>query len=209
MSHDRLSYVRAAWNAARRLRFTLGFLAVMTLANFLAGSLAGDLPQRALADWGISLADLKRGEVFRLMTGTFLSHDSDMFARQFLFAAAVIGYTEWQRGSLRAAALFFFLDILGTLILLPLVGSIALLAGTSDVGMSIGGFGLIGLAIAGRKRAVFLCAAILAAIALKYGISPDPIADAGHVLALVLGLIAGKLTGGVRRTRKAGICHAR
>lgn len=191
MSRERQSSFRAAWNAAKRLRFTLGFLAVMALANLTAGSLAGDLPQDALAEWGISLADLERGELFRLITGTFLSHDQDMFVRQVAFAGAVIGWTEWQRGALRTGALFFFFDLTGTLVLLALIGRIAPLADASDVGMSIGGFGLIGLALAGRRHGLFLFATVLAAIGVKYLFWPDPLADAGHGLALALGLVAG------------------
>ena len=121
--------------AISRLRFTLMFLAAMLIANFASGSIGGDLPHEILEAWGIGHDSLLSGEAFRLLTGIFLSHDADMLLRQLVFAGAVIGHTEWRRGSLRAAVLFFGLDLAGTLILLALIGGAAglgHLAGAND-----------------------------------------------------------------------------
>ena len=173
-----------------RLRFTILFLLIMLIANFLAGSLAQDLPDGILADWGIGHDSVLSGEVFRLITGIFLSHDADMLSRQVVFAAAVIGYVEWTQGSAVTALLFFGLDVAGTAILLACVGWSAGwvdLTSMNDVGMSIGGFGLIGVAIARRRGKWLLLSAILLAIIAKYSIEPDLLADGGHVLALMLG----------------------
>lgn len=181
---------------AARLRFTLLFLAVMLVANSAAGSIGGALPREMLAAWGIGRDALASGDAFRLLTGIFLSHDTGMLLRQLVFAAAVIGHAEWHHGSLRAAALFFGLDLVGTVLLLTLIGGsagLAHLAADTDVGMSIGGFGLIALAIAGWKRRWLVLGLVLLSIAAKYAISPDPLADLGHVLALGLGFTLGSL----------------
>lgn len=181
---------------ASRLRFTLLFLATMLVANIASGSTSNDLPHEILEAWGIGWDAVASGDVFRLVTGTFLAHDPDMFLRQIVFAATVIGYTEWQRGSLRTAALFFGLDLVGTLALLALVGwsaGLAQFAATNDVGMSIGGFGLIGLAIAGWQRHWLVLSLVLLAVGVKYGISPDPLADLGHILALGFGFAFGSV----------------
>ena len=173
-----------------RMRFTILFLLAMLIANLLAGSLWDDLPGKVLANWGIGHDAVFSGEVFRVFTGIFLSHDADMLARQFVFAAAAIGYTEWTQGTGAAALLFFGLDLAGTLILLACVGWAAGwvdLTAMNDVGMSIGGFGLIGVAIAGGRRRWLLLFAILLAIAVKSSIEPDALADGGHALALLLG----------------------
>jgi len=177
-----------------RLRFTMLFLAVMVIANLLAGTLWQPLPHRLLAAWGIGFDPVLSGDLFRLITGTFLSHDPDMFVRQILFAALVIGHTELQRGGVRTAALFFGLDIVGTLILLACVGwavGIADLTSHYDVGMSIGGFGLIGLALAGWRGRWLIFSAILGAILAKFVTEPDPLADGGHAIALMLGFVLG------------------
>lgn len=196
----------------KRLRFTMLFLTVMVIVNLLAGSVGHGLPAPVLADWGIGHDSLLSGEISRLITGTFLSHDRDMFLRQLIFAATVIGYTEWVRGTGWAAALFFALDITGMLIIL---GCVALGAGVidltamNDVGMSIGGFGLIGVAIAGWRRKWLLLCAILSAIAVKFGLAPDPLADGGHVIALGLGFALGAIIAPPRPVASREARHAR
>ena len=183
-------------NGAKRLRFTLLFLAVMVTANLLAGSVSQGLPSWVIADWGIGHDSLLSGEISRLITGTFLSHDPEMFRRQLIFAATVIGYTEWVRGTGWAAALFFGLDITGMLILLAcvaLAAGVIDLTSMNDVGMSIGGFGLIGVAIAGWRRKWLAFGAILITIAVKFGLAPEPLADGGHVIALALGFALGAI----------------
>ncbi len=204
--------LQRATRAASRLRFTLLFLAAMLVANIATGSIGDDLPHEMLEAWGIGHDALISGDAFRLMTGTFLSHDPDMLLRQFVFAGAVIGYTEWRRGSLRAAALFFGLDLVGTLLLLASIGGSAglgHLAALNDVGMSIGGFGLIGLAIAGWPRRWLVLGLVVCAIGAKYGLAADPLADLGHILALGLGFAFGSVAQVGQRNKSSEARHAR
>lgn len=170
---------------------------VMLAANMLTTGFGQDLPNEALQDWGVGHDSFLSGEVFRLITGTFLSHDTGMLMRQFIFAAIVIGYTEWVRGTTQTALLFFGLDIIGTLLLLVFVGvaqgaGLIDLTAMNDVGMSIGGFGLIGLTLSRRRHKWLLLIVTLAAITLKLAIAPHLLADGGHVLALLLGFTLGK-----------------
>lgn len=202
---------RRALRTLSRLRFTLLFLLVMGLANLAAGSAFGALPPDVLARWGIGHDALISGDAFRLMTGIFLSHDPDMLLRQLVFAGAVIGYTEWRRGSLRTAALFFGLDFAGTFVLLTVLGATAApgpLAEMNDVGMSIGGFGLIGLAIAEWPHRRVTLGAILLAIAAKHAIAPDVLADLGHGIALGLGFALGIHPWALRRRKTPEVDHA-
>ncbi|MGB3243047.1 MAG: hypothetical protein WBB25_00820 [Sulfitobacter sp.] len=169
---------------------------MMTVANWLAGTLSGTLPPAALAEWGISYRTVNEGDLARLVTGTFLSHDLDMFLGQFVFAAVVIGYFEWHRSTLLAVLTYFFIDTVGTLIVLfgvvPFVASVSALGHpaahqTLDVGMSAGGFGLIGAILAGWPRKWLLLAGLLAAIGLKVWFSFEVIADSAHVICLLIG----------------------
>lgn len=179
-----------------RLPFTLVFLVVMTLANGLAGTLDGALAPAALVEWGISHRTVIDGDVARLVTGTFLSHDLDMFLRQFVFAAVVIGYFEWHRTTLHAVLTFFSIDTIGTLIVLfgviPLMAAIPDMGHpmawqTLDVGMSAGGFGVIGAILAGWPRKWLLLGGVLVAIGLKVWLDFEVIADSAHAICLVLG----------------------
>ena len=177
-----------------RLRFTLLFLVVMIAANSMAGVLDGELPSEVLEDWGIGQESVWAGDLARLLTGTFLSHDLDMLLRQFVFASAIIGYTEWRSGSGRTALAFFGLDISSTLLLLTTVWlhpSLADVTGLNDVGMSMGGFGLVGLAIAGLRRRIAILVLVSLGIAAKIAIDFEPLTDTGHVIALGLGFLVG------------------
>ncbi len=195
-----------------RLRFTILFLVAMLIANLFAGSLGHDLPDRVLTNWGIGRDAVLSGELFRLITGIFLSHDPDMLVRQLAFAAAAIGYTEWTRGTGCTALLFFGLDLAGTLALLACVGWGAGwvdLTSMNDVGMSIGGFGLIGVAIADWRGKWLLLFAVLLAIMVKFSIEPDVLADAGHVLALLLGFAVRRFLPPRKLNHSREIGHAR
>lgn len=177
-----------------RFRFTLLFLTVMLIANAAAGTLDGELPDEMLEIWGIGLESVWSGDLARLLTGTFLSHDVDMFIRQVVFALIALGYTERARGSWGAAIAFFTLDVLSTIILLSTVWiftSLSDVAALNDVGMSMGGFGLVGLAIAGMRHRWVLCVTVLLAIAAKIFVDFEKLTDVGHIIALSLGFLVG------------------
>ncbi|MEO9779197.1 MAG: hypothetical protein ABJH07_14575 [Sedimentitalea sp.] len=180
----------------RRIPFTLLFLSVMVLANWFAGTLGGTLPPDSLADWGISHEMVVSGDLTRLFTATFLSHDLAMFLRQMIFAAAVIGYFEWRTSTLCTATTFFAIDLAGTMIVLfgvvPLVTAIPEIGhsdarATLDVGMSAGGFGLIGAILASWSKKWLLLGAVVAAIGVKICYDLDLIADSAHLICLLLG----------------------
>jgi hypothetical protein len=179
-----------------RVPFTILFLLLMVLANGLAGTLSGRLPFRRLREWGISHKRLLRGETFRLLSGTLLSHDRAMFARQMAFAASVIGYYEWQFGTVRAFLMFAGINLLG--LLLVVFAVVPLLARrmaqssvrplhSLDVGMSAGGFGLVGAIMVDLPHAAALLCATILAIGLKMRVKFEVIADTAHVVCLVLG----------------------
>lgn len=177
-----------------RFRFTLLFIVAMIAANVLAGTFLGELPFEALDDWGIGLESVWAGDLTRLLTGIFLSHDLDMLVRQVIFAAAIIGYTEWRWGSVRAAIAFFSLDIGSTLVLLAAVWSVPSLADVAalnDVGMSMGGFGLLGFITTGIRHRIALLTLVLLGILVKSALDFEMLTDTGHVLALFLGFFAG------------------
>lgn len=192
----------------RGLRFTTLFLCVMVAANFVAGSIFADLPRGVLDAWGIAHHRLLNGEVWRLITSTFLSHDSGMFLRQFVFAALVIGYYEWHWGVWRTASMFFAIDIIGTIVLLvALIGPLAglphpMLEGIAlrhDVGMSAGGFGLVGAILAMQQQRWLWFGGAFVLLAAKLALWPDIIADLAHILTLVMGFALQRAIFGIGR----------
>lgn len=183
----------------RRLPFTILFLTIMVIANWFAGTLDGALPPESLMNWGISHQTVVSGNLVRLFTGTFLSHDLGMFFRQLVFAATVIGYFEWRTSTLRTAVTFFAIDIIGSVIVLfvvvPLVAAIPEIGypdarATLDVGMSAGGFGLIGAILASWPQKWLLLGAVVTAIVVKVWYDLDVIADSAHLICLLIGFAA-------------------
>ncbi|WP_198135688.1 hypothetical protein [Sagittula stellata] len=181
-------------DALRRVPFTLAFLGAMLLANALSGTVSGQIAPAVLDARGIGVDAIRDGDLTRFVTAIFLSHDLPMLLRQLVFAAGVIGAAEWRWGSWRAAGLFFGLDfVVGAILLaaIALIPHLAPLAGVTDVGMSLGGFGLIGVFVASWRHAGGWLAAIVGLVAAKYAIAPDPVADGGHLIALFAGFGAG------------------
>ena len=174
----------------------IAFLGIMVVANALAGSLFGELPKMQLSAWGISLEKLVDGEVFRLVSAVFLSHNQSMAIRQLLFAATVIGIHEWRSGSWNTLLMFWVTDILGSVFIFFAIGvvpssigplSIDDIASQHDIGMSGGGFGLLGSIVAGLTWRWYIFIAGLAALLLKIVLAPDVIADALHIVTFILG----------------------
>ncbi|WP_281969054.1 hypothetical protein [Roseovarius nanhaiticus] len=205
------SWFRFLSAQACRLRFTIVFLAMMVSGNLLAGSLAQPLPATVLSRWGIGHDSVLSGELFRLATGIFLSHDPDMLLRQFGLAAATIGYTEWRRGTVWAILFFFSLDLIGTLALITSISLAASwidLTAANDVGMPVGGFGLIGLAIASSRHSRLLLPTLLGAIAIKFYLEPGVLADGRNVLATSIGYALGAILPPSRSKEQKDAVHA-
>ena len=125
----------------------------------------------------------------RLVASLLLSHDLGIFLRQFLFAAAVIGHFEWHCSTQRTVSTFLAVDTLGTLIVLfnfvPLVASLPAqdhptAHQTLDIGISAGGFGLIGAIPTGWPCKGLLMGAALKAIGITVLHSFQITADSAH-----------------------------
>jgi hypothetical protein len=189
-----------------RLSFTGTFLMVMLAAAVWSGTWQQPISPTMLERVGISLEALLNGRPWLLFTSIFFSHDPGMLARQLLFAATVIGVTEWRWGGWRTLAWFFLLDITGTLALFILVvwpvslvshsETLALLAET-DVGMSGGGFGLLGMLAAGFRSPLYLVVpiAVYAWLARGFFMPGDLLADILHLMTFTAGLFVANLTG--------------
>ena len=182
--------------------FTPIFLAVMLTANLYFGVLHGELSKVDLAAFGVSLNSLEQGEWLRLITGSFISHDADMLVRQLMLAAFAIGWFEWRNGALRTFVMFFALDVFGTLFLMfgliVFIGRLnfsdfAGLPNTYDVGMSAGGFGLIGASLYYLSWRKWAMTAGVMTLVLKAALFPEPIADLAHLMMLPTGFLAEAL----------------
>ncbi|MGR3563057.1 MAG: hypothetical protein ACU0FH_17320 [Heliomarina sp.] len=194
MSRLDLHFPRTGVASIRKVRFTLAFLMVMLVANAAAGTFSGQIDPHVLAARGIGVDAMKDGNLMRLLTAIFLSHDLPMLLRQLAFTATVIGATELLWGTRCALGLFFGIDVTATIILLATVALLpdfTGLATTTDVGMSMGGFGLIGVLIAAHRNASIWLVVLLGLIATKFAVALESLAFGGHVIALIIGFGVG------------------
>ena len=183
--------------ALSKLRFTLLFLIVMLAANLAVGSL---LKQPSYPwfqeDFGIGYDSLMRGEIYRLLTSIFLSRRIFMYADQVIFTLATIGVYEYICGTWRAVWMYFAINTAGLLLTLfavikPLallgIGPFASVLAANDIGMSAGGFGLVGAMASFTRWPKTLLALVLLGMAIKPFLHADPIADTGHIVTFLVG----------------------
>ena len=194
----------AGFEPVRRVPvFALGFAASMLAADMAVTHLLPGGRPEAVRSFGISLDALLRGEAWRAVTATMLVHDQGMLLRQLALSLLAIGLYERRVGTARAAGMFWTTDLLGTAILFggiawpyaAFVDPATPFGATHDVGMSGGGFGILGALahdLGGRRRRMVLAGglAALGAMALRGG---DPIADALHLVTFGLGYVGAGL----------------
>ena len=189
---------RALW-----LPFTAAFLAVMVAAALWSGTWRGPISPDTLRAVGISLDALTQGRLHVLATSIFFSNRPFMLYGQLIFAAIVIGLVEYRYGAIRTAFWFGLLDFGGTLALFFLVVlPLSLfdrpdemrMAAETDVGMSGGGFGFVGLLIGGLKPQWRTGAIVLlyAYMLVRLIFFTEFLADTLHIITSTAGLIVAR-----------------
>lgn len=187
-----------------RLPFTISFLSLMVAANIAAGVVDGELEPKTLNALGFGLRALSNLELWRFVTAIFLSHDAGMFVRQLVFATLVIAACEWREGTTRTTIFFVVTDVSASLLTAGALWIVLSMSGTEgtpmlaslDVGMSGGGFGLLGVLCAGlgRGRGAVAIGIVLIGLLLKPVFAADPLADILHPVAFLVGLSLRGLT---------------
>jgi hypothetical protein len=111
----------------------------------------------------------------------------------------VIGYYEWCHGTEQAFVMFTGINVLGLVVVmfgvLPMLAILMPKRTTRplhslDVGMSAGGFGLIGAILVAFPYAPALLLAAVLAIGVKILRKFEVIADTAHLVCLLLGFAA-------------------
>lgn len=184
----------------RPLRIPFALLLTVAIAIIAAatGAWTHRISPAVYSTFGYSTEDLWNGRPWTLLTAIFLTGRPAMTWLIIVFTPIAIGVYEWLVGTRRAMLVFFLGDLAATLavsllVILPLqlagveVG--AHMATERDVGMSAGGFaalcGVIALTPARWRFA--LMATVIALIAIKASIVPEPVADLVHVFGAALG----------------------
>lgn len=141
----------------QRLPYTLILALGVIIAGILTGAPWKAVDPGVIQHWGFALDDLREGRWFTLLTGVLITRGPLMFWGIVVFAFASVGGLEWQIGPRRAVVRYWQTELVGS-IGGPLVLQVALASTHSplaasfphiaEVGMSAGGFGCLGAALA-------------------------------------------------------------
>jgi hypothetical protein len=176
------------------------FEIAIILVAFWNGSAWGTLSEELHRAWGFGPLTFWREHWHTLATNTFLVRNTLMLTGMVLFVAGSAGVYEWIRGTRRAMLVFWAANAITLLLMAGLVVWPMRLAGvpprwdwapTGDVGASFGGFGCLGAWVVGlrdaRTRNIIL-AIVCVGLLTKYLLLPELFGDAGHFVALVVGV---------------------
>jgi len=171
------------------------------------GSAWGSLSEELKRAWGFGPLTFWREHWHTLATNTFLVRNALMLVAMVLFVAASVGVYETLAGTRRAMLVFWAANVATLLLIAGLVVWPMRLAGipptwdwapSGDVGASFGGFGCLGAWVIGlpskRTKTAILTIVALANI-VKYLLIPELFGDAGHLVALLVGVLIGRALG--------------
>lgn len=168
------------------------------------GSAWGSLSEELKRAWGFGPLTFWREHWHTLATNTFLVRDALMLAAMVLFVAASVGVYETLAGTRRALLVFWAANVATLLLIAGLLVWPMRLAGVSptwdwapsgDVGASFGGFGCLGAWVIGlpsRRTQAAILGAVAVGNVVKYLIYPELFGDAGHLVALLVGVALGR-----------------
>lgn len=201
--------LRPRLRKVRTLRLAPAYVVAVTAVRLTLCVAAGATTRSAVVQGASTNVDnLGHGRVGTLLTSAFLLEGRGCLPA-LLALGAVLGVAELAWGALTLAAVFVYGHVVATLVVFAgLVAGLSLhelcrgVASAADVGPSYGGVAVLGallatptLAHAARMRV----AATVVALALV--LLDRTFTDAGHLVALLLGLGVGAATEGVRRGR--------
>lgn len=182
----------------RGFPFAVALTVLIAAIATATGAWSRRISPHILEEFGYSTQDLWSGRPWTLVTSIFLTSRPAMSWIIMVFAPLSIGLYEWLAGTRRAMIVFFAGDVLATLLLSLLVILPLYLAGLHagaqwalerDVGMSAGGFAVVGasIALAPQRWRLLLLGGVCALVAVKMVIAAEPVADLVHVFGLILG----------------------
>lgn len=194
----------ARWlHVARRVPFTVLFEITIVALALWNGSAQGRLSDELRRAWGFGPLYFWREHWHTLATNTFLVRNAIMLLGMVLFVAGSVGAYEWIAGTRRALFAFWAANAITLLLTAALVVYPLHLAGvpprwdwapSGDVGASFGGFGCLGawaMEIPSRRKRILLLSVVSIGLLLKYLLLPEIFGDAGHLLALLSGILLG------------------
>jgi len=182
----------------RRLPFTLFMELAIIVVALTHNVVLGDLRLAVELRWGFGPQNLRDGRLYTLVTAPFFVRNLRMFLGILLFVGYSVGIYEWVAGTRRALLLYWSTNIgvwtLAAALIAVWLSSTTTPQGHSlmlltDVGPSVGGMGCVGGWVnqLPRRYRPWAFFGLLAYLAGKLALNPEPFADTAHLIVFPVG----------------------
>ncbi len=186
------------------------FLSIFVVGLFTGPALGREIPTSVQSAWGTGPQKIFAGKWWTIFTMVFLCNDAFMLYGVLLAGVPIMAMAESRLGTLTTIAVYWTIQVIVWL-LIAVAFRFLMLRGlgpgvkiypTTDIGLSVGLFGVIGVLLIALNRSpeaarqwqtIALEAGVPIYLILKWMLIPEWLADTGHWTALALGLIAGLL----------------
>ena len=191
----------------RRFPFTISLLAAVCIASGLSQCLPGRLPSAWSADYGFAPKHFVSGDLLRLITSIFLTHDGLHFGFAVTMILLVVAWSESAFGSLTTLCIFASSHLTSMLAFAIGVGALqwtylsqtlSALYDFHDVGPSAGYYGCLGALLVASKWSYrqWITIGLLVVLILRIAISVKSMpeshavmsADIVHLFATLVGM---------------------
>lgn len=208
----------------RRFPFTICLLSAVSLAAGLAHFFPGSIPADWSESYGFAPRHFASGDLLRLITSVFLTHDGLHFAFAVTMISFVVAWAERNLGTSIAICIFALSHLTSMLVFAIGVGalqstsvrqSVSALYDFHDVGPSAGYYGCLGAVLVAahltykRVVAVGLIAFLMLRIFIsaKFASQSHALlsADLVHLLAALVGMSLGTIFARFGRERKSNV----
>ncbi len=191
------------------------FTTALFLAIFIAGLLTGpalgrEIPASIQNTWGTGPQKIFEGKWWTIFTMVFLCNDAFMLYGVILAGVPIMAMAESRLGTITTVAVYWGIQIVVWLLMAAIFRFLMLhdidpgpkVYPMTDIGLSVGLFGVIGTLVVILNRApetarhwqtIALEAGVPLYLILKWILMPEWLADSGHWIALFTGVLVGLL----------------
>ncbi len=191
--------------------FTTALFLVIFVVGIFTGTVLGHgIPASMQNTWGTGPQKIFEGKWWTIFTMVFFCNDAFMLYGVILAGVPILAMAESRLGTFTTMAVYWIVQLVIWL-LVAVIFRFLMVRGIApgpevypltDIGLSVGLFGVIGVLVVALNRSpeaarhwqtIALEAGVPLYLVLKWILMPEWLADTGHWLALIIGLVIGLL----------------
>jgi hypothetical protein len=186
------------------------FAAIFVVGIFTGPSLGRQIPDSILSAWGTGPQKIFEGKWWTIFTMVFLCNDAFMLYGVIIAGVPIMAMAESRLGTMVTLGVYWGVQV-AVWLTIAMIFRILMIHGiwpgaevypTTDIGLSVGLFRVIGVLLVTLNRSpdtarqwqtIALESVVPLYLILKWVLMPEWLADTGHWLALLLGVLVGLL----------------